>query len=109
VPALGDQTASLVSLEVKAGYFHGKVQHGTKSGDRYLIGKHLEESRELFVDVVGVESDLIDELFQVLRHVEHRTGRVFSPDQKAMPPTPPRPSVAATTELPLPSQNGTAL
>jgi hypothetical protein len=68
VPVLSDQTAPLVSLEVEAGNFHGKVHHGAKSEDRYLIDKHLEESRELFVEVVGVKSDLIDELFQVLRH-----------------------------------------
>jgi hypothetical protein len=36
-----------------------------------------EKSRELFVDVVGVESDLIDELAERLRHGLHRTGRVF--------------------------------
>jgi hypothetical protein len=77
VLTLGDQTTPLVSFEVEAGYFHGKVQHGARSGDRYLIRKHLEESRELFVEVVGVESDLSDELGKRLRHGHHRTGRVL--------------------------------
>ena len=83
VPAVGDQTAPLIPLQIEAGSFYGNVRHRAGRGDGYLIHKHLEESRQLLARVEGIDSDLFDELFKSVRRGRHRKGRVFSPDSSS--------------------------
>lgn len=62
VPAAGDQTAPLVSLQVEGDDLYGHSEEGCAGGNGHFVLEHLEEARQLLVGVVRVHGDLVDEL-----------------------------------------------
>lgn len=62
--AAHDQAPPLVSLQIEAGDFYRHAEYRRGNWNGHLVLECLEESRHLFVGVVRVDGDRIDELFE---------------------------------------------